>query len=169
MDYKVVYSARRTITLCIKDEGLVIKAPFGTTEKRIAEVISKHQKWIEKHLAKHSARLERDNALTDERIAELKKLAKTILPLKAARFAKIMGLKYGRITITSAKKRFGSCSSKGNIAFSYLLMLYPEEAIDYVVVHELAHLVEMNHSKRFYALIEQVLPDYKARIKLLKI
>jgi len=80
-----------------------------------------------------------------------------------------MSLKHGRITITSAKTRFGSCSSKGNISYSYRLMLYPEAAREYVVVHELAHLLEMNHSKRFYAIIEKYLPDYKERKKLLKL
>ena len=79
-----------------------------------------------------------------------------------------MGLKHGRITITSAKTRFGSCSSKGNISYSYLLMTYPEAAREYVVVHELAHLVHMNHSAAFYSLVEQYMPDYKARRKLLK-
>ena len=79
-----------------------------------------------------------------------------------------MGLKYGRITITSAKTRFGSCSSKGRISYSYRLMLYPEAARDYVVVHELAHLVEMNHSKRFYDVIEKFMPDYKERKRMLK-
>ena len=79
-----------------------------------------------------------------------------------------MGLNYGRITITSAKKRFGSCSSVGNISYSYRLMLYPEAAREYVVVHELAHLVEMNHSKKFYEVIAKILPDYKYRKKLLK-
>ena len=95
--------------------------------------------------------------------------AKIALTAKTAYYAKIMGLSYGRITITSAKTRFGSCSSKGNISFSYLLMLYPDEAIDYVVVHELAHLVEMNHSSAFYKIVENILPDYKNRQKLLKL
>ena len=79
-----------------------------------------------------------------------------------------MNLSYGRITITSAKTRFGSCSSQGNISFSYRLMLYPIEAREYVVVHELAHLLEMNHSKRFYAIVERYMPDYKERRKKLK-
>ena len=79
-----------------------------------------------------------------------------------------MGVKYGRITITSAKKRFGSCSSQGNISFSYRLMLYPEAAREYVVVHELAHLKVMNHSKDFYDVVASVLPDYKNRRRLLK-
>ena len=100
--------------------------------------------------------------------SELRKCAKEILPLKTAYFANLMGLKYGRITITGAKTRFGSCSSKGNISYSFRLMTYPDEALDYVVVHELAHLVEMNHSPRFYNIVEQVLPDYKERKKLLK-
>ena len=107
--------------------------------------------------------------LNEENIAELRKLAKKILKVKVAYYAEIMGLKYGRITITGAKTRFGSCSSKGNIAFSYRLMLYPEEAIDYVVVHELAHLLEMNHSPAFYKIVESVMPDYKERRKLLKL
>ena len=79
-----------------------------------------------------------------------------------------MGAEYGRITITSAKTRFGSCTSQKNISYSYRLMLYPKEAREYVVVHELAHTFEMNHSRGFYAIIEKVLPDYKERKKLLK-
>ena len=79
-----------------------------------------------------------------------------------------MGLKYGRITITGAKTRFGSCSAKGNISFSFRLMKYPEAAIDYVVVHELAHLLELNHSQKFWNIVATVFPDYKERRKLLK-
>ena len=72
------------------------------------------------------------------------------------------------IKITSARTRFGSCSSKNSICFSWRLMLYPPEAIDYVIVHELAHIRHHDHSPAFYALIEQYLPDWKARMKLLK-
>ena len=168
MDYKVVYSGRKTISLCVKDGVLTVKAPYGTKQKRIDDLISSHEAWINKHIKKQKEKNEKYGNLTDEMIAELRKTAKQILPLKVAYYAKIMGLKYGRITITGAKTRFGSCSSKGNIAFSYRLMMYPDEAIDYVVVHELAHLKEMNHSPAFYKIIAKVLPDYKERIKLLK-
>lgn len=168
MDYKVVYSGRKTISLCVKDGVLTVKAPYGTKQKRIDDLISSHEAWINKHIKKQREKNEKYGNLTDEMIAELRKTAKQILPLKVAYYAKIMGLKYGRISITGAKTRFGSCSSKGNIAFSYRLMLYPDEAIDYVVVHELAHLKEMNHSPAFYKIIAKVLPDYKERIKLLK-
>ena len=168
MEYEIVYSNRKTITLCIKNESLVVKAPFGTPVWRIESLVCSHKDWIEKSIKKQSERNAKYDSLTDENIAQLRKSAKAIIPRKVDYFAKIMGLKYGRITITSAKTRFGSCTSKGNLSFSYRLMLYPEEAIDYVVVHELAHLVEMNHSPRFYKVVESVLSDYKKRKKLLK-
>ena len=168
MDYDVKYSARRTIALSIKDGKLAIKAPFDTPRDKIESVILSHKSWVEKHLRIEAERNARIGVLSDERIKELKKQAKRIIPLKVDYYSKIMGLKYGRVTITSAKARFGSCSSQGNLSFSYRLMLYPEEAIDYVVVHELAHLVELNHSDRFYKIIASVMPDYKARQKLLK-
>ena len=98
----------------------------------------------------------------------LKLKAKEIIPQKVEHFAKIMNLKPTSVKITSAQKRFGSCSGKNSLCFSYILMQYPEKAIDYVVVHELAHIVHKNHSKDFYKLIATYLPDYKERIKLLK-
>ena len=168
MDYKIVYSGRKTISLCVKDGELVVKAPYRTTRQRIEGVIASHESWINKHITRQKENIKKYGNLTDDKIAELKKIAKKILPEKVAHFASLMGLKYGRITITSAKTRFGSCSSKGNIAFSYRLMMYPEAAIDYVVVHELAHLKEMNHSSAFYKIVESVLPDYKERRRLLK-
>ncbi len=168
MDYQIVYSGRKTISLCIKDGGLIVRAPYGTKRQRIEELVVSHKDWINKHINKQVEKTRKYGDLSEEKIAMLRKAAKQILPGKVAYYAKIMGLKYGRITITGAKTRFGSCSSKGNIAFSYRLMMYPDAAIDYVVVHELAHLVEMNHSPKFYKVVAKVLPDYKARIKMLK-
>ena len=168
MKYKIEYSFRKTLSLCIKNEELIVKAPYGVSKKRIDEIVSSHASWVEKSLEKQRRVNSKFDSLTDKDIAALRKQAKEVLSYKTAKYAEIMGLKYGRITITGAKGRFGSCSSKGNIAYSYRLMLYPDEAIDYVVVHELAHLVEMNHSPRFYAVVASVLPDYKERKKLLK-
>ena len=167
MDYKVIYSARRTLSLCIKNEKLTVRAPYGTRQEKIEAAVSSHAEWIARHMQKQHEKAERE-ALTDEQIKSLRREAKTILSAKTEYYARLMGLRYGRITVTGAKTRFGSCSSRGNIAYSYRLMLYPEAAVDYVVVHELAHLVEMNHSKRFYAIVEKYLPDYKKRRALLK-
>ena len=79
-----------------------------------------------------------------------------------------MGVTPTGLKVTSAQKRYGSCSGKNSLCFSCFLMRYPEEAIDLVVVHELCHIREKNHGPRFYALLEQHLPDYKERKKLLK-
>jgi predicted metal-dependent hydrolase len=168
MEYKVIYSDRKTISITVKDEKVIVKSPFGATKSQIDDIVTSHIGWIEKHIKIQSERKNQQGELTEEKIKILRKRAKEILPIKTEYYSNIMGLKYGRITITGAKTRFGSCSSRGNISFSYLLMQYPDEAIDYVVVHELAHLKEMNHSQNFYKIVESVLPDYKERRKLLK-
>jgi predicted metal-dependent hydrolase len=79
-----------------------------------------------------------------------------------------MGVCPTKINITSAKRVFGRCTSKKHLNFSFRLALCPYEAIEYVVVHELCHIKEMNHSKRFWAEVEKILPDYKLRRRLLK-
>ncbi len=168
MNFEIIYSSRRTVSLSVKEGKLLVRAPYGTKESRINEIIKAHSAWIEKHLKKQEEKAKLHPEPTAEEEARLRNLAREILPAKTEHYAKIMGLKYSRITITGAKTRFGSCSSKGNIAYSFRIMSYPDEAVDYVVVHELSHLVEMNHSKNFYKLVESVLPDYKERAKLLK-
>ena len=166
--YSVVYSTRRTVSLQIKDGALIVRSPHGVTTDKIDSIIEKHAKWIRNAMERQSLKLKKERSFTDEEIAAMKKEAKRILCAKVSFFSEIMGLEYGRITITSAKTRFGSCSSSKNLSFSYRLMLYPEAAIDYVVVHELAHLVHMNHSKNFYDLIAKYLPDYKEYRRMLK-
>ncbi len=168
MKYKVIYSKRKTIALSIVDGGLVVKAPLKTKDEAIEAVIRKHARWVERHLASQRRKIEMFSSLSEDDIKMLKKSARIYFKEKIEYFSQIMGIKYSRMTITSAEKRFGSCNSKGNICFSYRLMLYPEAAREYVVVHELAHRIEMNHSPRFYKIIESVLPDYKERKRLLK-
>ena len=99
-------------------------------------------------------------ALTDK--------ALDIIPRRVEYFAKRIGVTYGRITIRNQKTRWGSCSSKGNLNFNCLLMLAPSEVLDYVVVHELCHRKEMNHSKAFWIEVEKVFPDYRDMVKWLK-
>ena len=168
LKYKLELSKRKSISISVKGGELVVKAPLGTSPALAEKLIKKHSAWIEKHIEIEKKRTQQDAALTDDKIAELKRSARTYLNEKTRYYADIMGLKYGRITITSAKTRFGSCSSKRNISYSYRLMLYPETAREYVVVHELAHLVYMNHSAAFYSLVEKYVPDYKERRKLLR-
>ena len=96
------------------------------------------------------------------------KQAKADLPPRAAFFASLLGVSYGRITIRKQKTRWGSCSGKGNLNFNCLLMLCPSRARDYVVAHELCHRKEMNHSPRFWAEVEKLLPDYRVWRQWLK-
>ena len=168
MQYSLIYSERKTLTIQIKNGKVTVRAPYGVSREVVEKFVNKHSNWIVKNLEKSKNTEEKFDALSDLEIEKLKKDAKVYLKERTEYFAMIMGLNYGRITITSAKTRFGSCSSKGNICYSYRLMLYPEAAREYVVVHELSHLVLMNHSKKFYSLIEKILPDYKKRRALLK-
>ena len=168
MEYSIIYSKRKTLAISVKDGAVIVRAPRGLKKGRIEFYVEKHRSWIEKSLERVKRESELVSAMSEREIAELKKSAKIYFKDKIELYSNIMGLKYSRMRITSAKKRFGSCSSAGNISFSYRLMLYPEAAREYVVVHELAHLVHMNHSADFYALIAKYMPDYKERKKLLK-
>ena len=168
-EYKLIRSSRRTLALEIgRDLTLTVRAPMKMPLSDIEAFVQKHDKWIEKKLSVMEKREITPDNLSAEEIAALKMRAKEILPKKVAYFAEIMGLKPSGVKITSAKKRFGSCSGKNSLCFSYELMLYPDEVIDYVVVHELAHIKHRNHSARFYSLIEKYLPDYKTRERILK-
>ena len=169
MDYKIVYSERKTVGITVKDGQVTVKAPRRAPKELIAEVVKKHEKWIRDALIRDRARRESFPELTDDEIKQLRKAARVYFEERCRYFGAMMNAQYTKITITGAKTRFGSCSSKKSLSFSYRLMLYPPEAREYVVVHELAHLSLMNHSPAFYAIIERYLPDYKKRRKLLKV
>lgn len=91
-----------------------------------------------------------------------------VISQRASYFAAKMGVTYGRISIRAQKTRWGSCSGQGNLNFNWKLILMPPEILDYVVVHELAHRKQMNHSKLFWAEVERILPDYERRRRWLK-
>lgn len=169
MDYKRVECRGKTLSLHI-DETLqvVVRAPRWVPKAEVDRFVRSHESWIQKATERQRRRNEQEAQLTEKRITELKALAKAELPRRTAYFAKMMGVCPKSVKITSAKKRFGSCSGQNGICYSWRLMLYPSEAIDYVVVHELAHIRQKNHSPAFYREIEKILPDYKARAKLLK-
>ncbi len=168
----LVYSRRKTLSMEIKPDGILyIKAPKGISEREIRDFVKKHEGWIDSHLKKleeEKARLEGNKKLTKEEIRDLADRACIVIPERVKHYAPLIGVTCGRITVRNQKTRWGSCSSKGNLNFNCLLMLTPPEVIDSVVVHELCHLKQMNHSKRFYAEILKVYPDYYKWNKWLK-
>lgn len=167
--YELVRSRRRTLAVEVARDGrVIVRAPLRLARKRIDEFVADHAGWIEEHQAVQQKRRENHPEPTEAQREDLIRRAKTELPGKVAKYSEIMGLYPTGITITGAEHRFGSCSGKNRICFSWRLMQYPEEAIDYVVVHELAHIRHKDHSKAFYACVEQVLPDWRERRKLLR-
>ena len=168
-DYTVIRSKRKTLALEITPElKILVRAPMRAPMREITKLVENNADWIERNLEKQRERAALRPTLTADDIAALKKKAAEIIPPRVAHYAAIMGLKPAGVKITSAVKRFGSCSGKNRLCFSYRLMLYPEAAVDYVIVHELAHIRHKNHGRDFYALIESILPDYKERKKLFK-
>lgn len=168
MEYKIVRTKRRSVALQITRKAeIVVRAPLFMAAAQIEAFVKKHEPWIEKNLEKQKSRYAH-NELTHDEVAELLQTAREVIPQRVQHFAALMLLAPTGVKITSAQTRFGSCSSKNSLCFSYQLMKYPMEAVDYVVVHELAHITHKNHGKQFYALIEKYMPDYKSRILLLR-
>lgn len=164
--YRVIHSARRTIAIQISPAGeVVVRAPMGMSGVAVERFVRSKTAWIEKHTVRQAPA---ELPFTDAEIRELARQAKASLPERAAYFAPLVGVTYGNITIRSQHTRWGSCSSKGNLNFNCLLMLAPEDVRDYVVVHELCHRKEMNHSPRFWAELARILPNYRQSQNWLK-
>jgi predicted metal-dependent hydrolase len=173
MDYSVIRSRRRTVSLEVTpDAQILVRAPFEMTDADLARIVDGRKAWLKDHVRRQEARkksLAQVQPLTVREADSLKVRARADLTLRTARQARLMGLCYGRVTIRLQKTRWGSCSSKGNLNYNALLMLAPEAVRDYVVIHELCHLVEMNHSPRFWAQVERYCPDYDSRRSWLKV
>ena len=169
MEYRLIRSKRKTLSIEINRQAeLVVRAPMRMPQARIEAFLREKAQWIAAHQQKMQLRMDQ-HPEPDAQAEQLLRLkAKELLPSRVAQYAQQMGLQPTGITITGARTRFGSCSPKNRLSFSFRLMDYPQEAIDYVVVHELAHILHKNHGAAFYKEIEKVLPDWKARRELLR-
>ena len=174
MDVTVIRSKRKTVVIQVNDDlSVTLRVPFRFSKRDIEQILKEKEPWIHKHQAEITRRTEeyeakREPQLTYNELQELADKALKYIPERVAYYAQIIGVSYGRITIRNQKTRWGSCSSKGNLNFNCLLMLAPPEIIDYIVVHELCHRKEMNHSASFWNEVASVLPDYKQSEKWLK-
>ena len=166
IEYELTRTKRKTLALYVRQDGRIeVRAPLKTSKAYIDNFVMQKQDWIKntrnKLTARHSAK--KVIELTQQEEAKYKKQAKGYFQLKCQHFAGQMGLCHGAVRVNGAKTRWGSCNRRGDINFTYRLLFAPEELIDYVVVHELAHTKEMNHSANFWKIVEQTMPDYKAR------
>ena len=138
--YELIRSRRKTLALELTREGrLIVRAPLRISRREIDAFVEKHKDWIVRHLAKQAARPTLPPPDAPETQA-LKTQAQAVLPERVAHWSAIMGVHPTGLRITTARKRYGSCSSKGSLCFSCYLMCCPEEAVELVVVHELCHL-----------------------------
>lgn len=165
-DYRIIRTRRKTIGLEISpDLQITVRAPYHLSDVRIREFVESKQTWILKHLAIMQDRQAHDpipaGGISDKELRHMTEEARIIIPERVKYFAKIIGVTYGQITIRHQKTRWGSCSSSGNLNFNCMLMATSPELIDYVVVHELCHRKQMNHSPLFWKEVEEILPDYR--------
>lgn len=170
MDYAVVHSGRRTIAIQIQRDGrVVVRAPYAATAEDIRRVVEAHRDWVEKTVRRQQEQLAASPPEpTAREMQELARQGREYLPRRVAYWAARMDVMPTGLRITAARTRWGSCSGKNSLCFSLFLMRYPPEAIDAVVVHELAHIRHKNHGPDFYRFVEKTLPDYRQRIALLK-
>ncbi len=170
IEYTVIRTARKTIALEVdRDARILVRAPKNAPDALLEAFVRQHEEWLSQHQRARQQYLAEHPEPTEEEKKALIARAKDELPDRVGYYAELMGLYPTAITITSARGRFGSCSAKNRLSFSWRLMQYPDEAIDYVVVHELAHIAHKDHGADFYARIAEVFPDYKKRRALLKI
>lgn len=168
---RLIRARRKTLSIRITQEGnLEIRAPLGMPKGEIEAFLKEKAQWIETHRAKVLAEYTQgqEAPLGEEEILTLAEQMRQRLPEKLNRHAASMGVTFGRVTIRCQQTRWGSCSSRGNLNFNCLLMLAPEEVLDYVVVHELAHRKQMNHSALFWQEVARECPDYKKSLRWLK-
>ncbi len=165
---------RRVSIVIGSSSEVTVRMPFGVSEDRARRFVESKKEWIEKMLLKMKRREKKQEGaleLPKGNRADLKIYKAAALGLvenKIQEFNKFYGFKYKKITIRNTSSRWGSASKKGNLSFNYRIAMLPPELADYLVVHELCHLKEMNHSINFWALVAKSIPDYKKRRKELR-
>lgn len=170
--YTVIRSERRSMAIEIqKGPRVIVRVPKWMKAADIERFIESKKRWIiEKYRALLVDKSEESKMQIPEYMTQvwLETEGAACFQRKVTVWAQKMQIDYGRMSIRDQKTRWGSCSSKGNLNFNWRLLMMPEEIMDYVVVHELAHRREMNHSPRFWQIVEMYIPDYQKRRQWLK-
>lgn len=168
-DYEIRRGRRKILSVKIEPDGSVVAlAPMRMAKAVIDDFVQANALKISSYVERAKEKLLSYPPLDEKQKKELWNSALEHIPKRVEHYAAMMGVCPISVKITGAERRFGSCSGKNGLCFSYRLMRYPFEAVDYVVVHELAHIRHKNHKRDFYREIERVLPDYRQRQELLK-
>ena len=168
MEYNIKRSFRKSVAIEVDINGFVlVRAPYFVSTKQIEKLLLEKRDLIKREIQKMKSLPERKK-ISKEEMETLRQRAKEYIIPRVQHWSEVTGFTYNGVKITSARGRFGSCSQKGNLCFSLFLMLCDEKEIDYVILHELCHTREMNHSKNFYSLVCRFMPDYKISQKKLK-
>ena len=168
MEYTLIRSGRKTLVAeIIRGGEVVVRAPYLMSQSKIEKFLAEHETRI-LNAVERAKNSKPSYSSRDAEALELRRKAEKIIPKKVEYYSAIMGVKPKSVRITSAQKRFGSCSSRNTLCFSLNLMQYPDEAVDYVVVHELAHLIHLNHSREFWNTVKKYMPNYEVGRNMLK-
>lgn len=170
----LVRSRRRTFGISVGEDGdVTLRLPLRAGSAQAKRMAEEKKDWIyekvmqqrerAKKRREHERQMEEKYTPAQRQALEkrYRQAAREYIPKRVSYYAQMLGVTYGTIRIAQQKTRWGSCSSSGTLSFHWKLMLAPPRVLDYVVVHELCHRKEMNHSPRFWALVEEILPDYK--------
>lgn len=156
---------QRRVNLIVHQDGsIVVTAPKACSINFIEQSICKNEQWLLKQISGR----QRNVTIDDRVVSHVKKIIRPVVLFKLEEFNRYYGFSYGRVSIRNQRSRWGSCSSDGNLNFNCKLLCVRDELVDYVIVHELCHLQEMNHSKKFWSLVSETMPNYKELRKELK-
>ena len=168
IEVEIIRSKRRSMAIQIRTDGsVVVRVPIHASDRAIKRFVSAHARWIADNRGQMFERRKKladnpyDIPAWESLSAADKKIAKQKIMEHVDYYARRMEIDYGSISMRNQKSRWGSCSSKGNLNFNYRLAYLPEELLDYVVVHELAHRRHMDHSAAFWEEVETFYPAYK--------
>jgi len=167
--YRVIRSGRKSMSLEVSRElEVIVRAPYRMRDKHIEDFVEKHRGWITQKLEERRSSLARYPEPSAAQLEAWTWEAKDRIPGRVAYYADVMGVVPAGIRYTKNRTRVGSCCRQNKLSFSCRLMRYPPEVLDYVVVHELAHILHKNHGPVFWQTVAAALPDYKAYRTMLR-
>ncbi len=164
--HRINRRAKSTILTIHPDGRIVVTTPRKVSVEVVEQFLKTKSVWIEKTFTKfEDGRQKEISGPKKFSVAESKGYrdhARTLALSRLTYFNQFYGFQYSRVTMRNQKTRWGSCSKRGTLSFNFRIALLPSHLADYIIVHELCHLKEMNHSERFWKLVTKTVPDYKA-------